>query len=402
MVKHLSLLCFTSLTQGWVAGQGTIAHTSDGGAHWSVQLAIKPTISSLSFATASDGWAAAGGVVYRTTDGGAHWEHQTTAPFASWIVGLKPAGAAVLARPIYGGSGGLASTSDGGATWIAQASGTTADLNDVHFIDPADGWAVGDQGVIANSTNGGATWTAQASGVTDDLRGVSFVDAQHGWAVGHSPDTPTTLLLPTPVILATTDGGAHWLTQTAPLPYDAELRGVVFADAAHGWAVGTILGDVHRTASVILATTDGGATWKRQLAYLAPQDENVPEGVLTAIACSDARHLIAVGLDDLGCEIFRSADGGATWTGLSRAATSSLGYPRLSGVAMAGAARGWPVGECPDGSGIVLETTNGGATWHRQSVGAQVDAVSFASPTHGWVAGVNANILTTTTAGNAP
>jgi photosystem II stability/assembly factor-like uncharacterized protein len=438
VADHISLLCFTSLKQGWVAGRGTIAHTSDGGAHWSVQLSIKPTFSALSFADASDGWAAAGGAVYRTTDGGAHWVRQTSAPFATWIAGLKPAGAAVLAGPISGGSGGLAYTSDGGATWhettrtpagsadlaglqflnattgwaagaggaiikttnggstwAAQSSGTTADLNDLHFIDAANGWAVGDQGVVAHSTNGGATWAAQASGVNGALLGVSFADGRHGWAVGHTP--ATVFVIPGPVILATTDGGAHWGAQTAPLPAEAELFGVTFADATHGWAVGTLPGDGQRNASVIVATTDGGVTWKRQLTHYPPQVQNVTSAVLNAVACRDARHAIAVGSDDVGCEIFRTSNGGATWTGLSQAARARLGYLNLSDIALAGASRAWAVGD-----GTVLETTDGGVSWRRQSVGAPVDAVSFVSPTRGWVAGAGADILTTTTAGNAP
>ncbi len=439
VADHLSLLRFTSLASGWVAGQGTIAHTSDGGAHWRVQLSVKPTVTALSFTNASSGWAAAGGAVYRTTDGGAHWEQQATAPFASWVVGSKAADSAVLAGPVYGGSGGLAYTSDGGATWrqttrtpaghadlaslqflnattgwaagaggaiiktadggatwTAQASGATADLNAVHFIDGASGWAVGDQGVIADSANGGATWTAQDSGVAGDLLGVSFVDDQRGWAVGHSP--ATYVLLPAPVILATTDGGTHWVAQTTTaLPAEAELRDVAFADATHGWAVGDLPGDGQRNASVIVATTDGGLTWKRQLTHYPPQVQNVTSAALDAVACSDSRHAIAVGSDDVGCESFARTDGGVTWTGLSRAARDSLGYLNLSDIALSGATRGWAVGD-----GTVLETTDGGVTWRRQSVGAQVDAVSFVGPTHGWVAGANADILTTTTAGNAP
>lgn len=441
VATHLGLIHFASPARGWVAGQGKIVHTTDGGAHWTVQLAIQATITALSFADSRDGWATAGGALYRTTDGGAHWVQQTTAPVAAWAFALKAPGSVVLAGPVYGGSGGVASTSDagvtwrqttrtpagsadlaalqfsdattgwaagsggeiirtsdGGSTWTAQASGTTADLHGVRFVDATNGWAVGGQGVIVNSTDGGADWTAQTSGVTDDLLGVSFANATNGWVVGHS--AYSYFLPTTAVILATTDGGAHWATQTAPLPAaDAELTDVVFADATHGWAVGAILGDEGTNASVILATTNGGATWTRQLTYHPPVLENQPGAVLTAIACSDARHLVAVGTDDSGCEVFRTANGGATWTGLSRAAKASLGFFDLSDVVLASATRGWAVGD-----GTIAETTNGGATWTRQSVGVGVglDALSFVSLTHGWVAGQNASILTTTTAGNAP
>src|SRR5205807_8618267 len=41
-------------------------------------------------------------------------------------------------------------------------------------------------GTILFTTNGGATWTGQTSGTSNSLYGVSFVDTSHGWAVGSS------------------------------------------------------------------------------------------------------------------------------------------------------------------------------------------------------------------------
>ena len=46
------------------------------------------------------------------------------------------------------------------------------------------GTAVGDFGTIVRTTNGGATWVAQNSGTRNLLRGVSFSDATTGTAVG--------------------------------------------------------------------------------------------------------------------------------------------------------------------------------------------------------------------------
>lgn len=54
---------------------------------------------------------------------------------------------------------------------------------------------------VGSTTNGGATWSAQRSGSDANPCGVAFSDAAHRWAVG--PD----------VILATTDGGDTWKKQ---------------------------------------------------------------------------------------------------------------------------------------------------------------------------------------------
>jgi hypothetical protein len=59
---------------------------------------------------------------------------------------------------------------------------------------------VGSAGAILVTTDGGATWSAQASGTTAPLYGVAFSDATRGWAVGGGYPLAG-------VILATTNGG---------------------------------------------------------------------------------------------------------------------------------------------------------------------------------------------------
>jgi photosystem II stability/assembly factor-like uncharacterized protein len=62
--------------------------------------------------------------------------------------------------------------------------------------------AVGAQGLIVLSDDDGQTWRQVASPVSSDLVAVRFVSAGRGWASGHDG-----------VILATTDGGEHWARQ---------------------------------------------------------------------------------------------------------------------------------------------------------------------------------------------
>ena len=101
-----------------------------------------------------------------------------------------------------GNLGTIVRTTDGGATWVTQSSGTTAQLSDVSFVDANNGTAVGGGGfissfgIILRTTNGGATWVAQDSGTTELLFGVSFVDATTGTVVASGG-----------TILRITDGG---------------------------------------------------------------------------------------------------------------------------------------------------------------------------------------------------
>ena len=91
------------------------------------------------------------------------------------------------------------------------------------------------------------------------LYGVVFDAVQrHGWAVGGSGGHP--------VVFRTVDGGDHWLTGRVPDGIAGTLMDVEFPDDTHGWAVGPLTGNGPANASggVVLATTDGGATWVTQ------------------------------------------------------------------------------------------------------------------------------------------
>jgi photosystem II stability/assembly factor-like uncharacterized protein len=106
--------------------------------------------------------------------------------------------------------------------------------------DGRRGWVVGVKGTILATEDGGGHWIPQTSSTSNDLWGVAFAaDGLRGWVVGVNG-----------TILATEDGGGHWNQQTSSTSND--LWGVVLAaDGLRGWAVGE--------KGTILATEDGGA-----------------------------------------------------------------------------------------------------------------------------------------------
>jgi photosystem II stability/assembly factor-like uncharacterized protein len=147
-----------------------------------------------------------------------------------------------------GGGGTLIATTDGGARWQPQASGTQAPLLQHHLhrrrparlgggrgrhphrhhrrrrqlaaagerhagvahsitftADGQRGWAVGLDGTVIATTDGGARWQPQASGTQAWLTSITFTaDGQRGWAVGEDG-----------TLIATTDGGARWQPQAS-------------------------------------------------------------------------------------------------------------------------------------------------------------------------------------------
>jgi photosystem II stability/assembly factor-like uncharacterized protein len=56
---------------------------------------------------------------------------------------------------------GILRTTNGGANWVAQSSGTTNTLTSVCFTDANTGTAVGRHGTILRTTNGGATFVEE-------------------------------------------------------------------------------------------------------------------------------------------------------------------------------------------------------------------------------------------------
>jgi photosystem II stability/assembly factor-like uncharacterized protein len=58
------------------------------------------------------------------------------------------------------------STGDGSWVWQKPLPQGNS-LYGVTFTDASHGWAVGGTGTILATSNGGATWTAQSSGTTD-------------------------------------------------------------------------------------------------------------------------------------------------------------------------------------------------------------------------------------------
>jgi len=172
------------------------------------------------------------------------------------------------------------------------------------------------------------------------------------------------------VILATTNGGASWKKQTSGVTHG--LNAVAFANDTHGWAAAA--------SGPILATTNGGTTWKAQKA-LVPDAWNA----LYGITFVDASHGWAVGR---GGAIVATTNGGATWT---RQASGT--WMNIYSVAFSDLDHGWAASD----GGATLVTSNGGATWGTLNgdSSAGLQGVACIDATHAWAVGYGGAIMTT-------
>ncbi len=227
-------------------------------------------------------------------------------------------------------------------------------------------WAAGGNPALQRTTDGGRTWTpvclqADAASSPGSLFGIVFAaDGRHGWATGGKGQQP--------LVLRTVDGGDHWLASTVPADLTGTLGNVTFADATHGWTVGsrTGTGPANAAGGYVLATTDAGLTWTTQ-----PVPPTVAR--LNRIVFADAHHGWAAGVASDGRPaLIATSDGGATWANQ----TLPDGIRALRDVAFVDSQHGWAAGALAGepnqtAPGVILATTDGGATWTRQATTAR-------------------------------
>ena len=323
-------VCFIDARHGWAAGdRGVIWHTDDGGRTWQLQASgVACPLRSICFLNEQKGWAAGGfshpythtsaGVVLLTLDGGRHWYHDPHLLLPAlgqlrffderqgWAVGNRSA--------MF--PAGVFLTRDGGRTWMplgggAAAGWTTAAFLDPHlgllagrngsvaairqgefepvrmgdslqsfrqlkFITPPYAWLVGDGGAVLFSADLGAHWQPPPAFPRDTAALLDFaalaVRGPRCWIAG----TPGSR------VLHSADGGRTWTALATPTPLP--LESLAFPDDLHGWAVGAL--------GTILATADGGQTWRQQraggtraaLLALFGQEDHVPLELLARLA----------------------------------------------------------------------------------------------------------------------
>ncbi len=222
-------------------------------------------------------------------------------------------------------------------------------------------WAFVVNEYLYRSMNGGVTWEqrpmpAPRHGGVRWLE-ISFVSSEEGWLTMSGAGPGPNLFAYW--ILHTTDAGATWqLWATKGIAVSQATNGLSFMDSRRGFLVTS---DPNHPA-VIYRTTDGGHTW------MASQPLPYPPSFKTVcVVCGlrDAGSVRAFGStllvpawqasDPLTQYVFRSVDGGATWT---YAASS----PRQGGNVDFVTATLWLE---LIGPGQSTETTDAGASWHR-------------------------------------
>ncbi|MEI6125782.1 MAG: YCF48-related protein [Pseudomonadota bacterium] len=247
-------VCFIDTAHGWIGGKsGTVLHTEDGGTTWrKVAVPTEERLFSICFVDVDTGWLAGpNGTIIHTSDRGKTWTKQgpeNDRIYNSIFFINKSSGWVV------GEFGTILQTADGGVTWEQQEckdivpvvsakewETPTPSLYDICFLTPEKGWAVGLDGIIIATDDGGKNWSRLESGVNSNLYSVAAKD-DSAWVVGDRGG-----------YIFSANKGKKWKPQDASIKTKFWLRDIAFADAKHGWAVGS--------AGTIARTADGGITW---------------------------------------------------------------------------------------------------------------------------------------------
>ncbi|MCI5055076.1 MAG: YCF48-related protein [Flavobacteriales bacterium] len=243
--------------------------------------------------------------------------------------------------------------------WVTLNSGTTDNLNTVHFVNDNIGYAAGDgtlNATILKTVNGGASWTAQNISSVYEIESIFFVNQSKGFALNSNND-----------LYKTTDGGNTWT-------YDKHFWGysgkVYFLDAQTGFLA---LSDGGQ--GIFHKTVDGGNTWLDSVTVQGMHNVTSIQFVNSSVGYSCS----------FGGMVAKTTDGGATWNQVSQPTSNPL-----RDVYFTSTSAGYVVGS-NSGNDLILRTTDGGVNWTQESTNATfssfISAIDFTPSGQGYCAG---------------
>ena len=392
---RINNIYFIGQNLGWTVGQnGYIATTFNGGLEWQrIENESNLELLSVAFGDPFHGWAVGGnfqtGLILRSTDGGENWQiqdnHQAESRFVSihalseiQAVAVSSGWNAEPARVIFtengerwttilsdetqkfyslsvvdnkrwiGGSDGFLINSADGRDWSRLSRNLLpGSVYGIKMLDDQTGWCTGSGGILIATDNGGSDWRSIETGFERTFYTVTFRNRLEGWLTGEWSTE-----------LRTTDGGRSWNSVDIG---DNDVNLISF-DGESGYATHDLS---------ISVTHDGGDHWESTGVI---RGNNIP-AIQLSVPTPDIAYVASPG-DSLR----RTLDGGDSWHAVNAPASGCYG------VSFVDTNNGLITAPSPRGGVRLYRTGDGGGTW---TAGVRFDfvpgGIHFNDNLHGWI-----------------
>ncbi len=259
-------------------------------------------------------------------------------------------------------------------------------LQTIHMIDATTGWALTNTSVLY-TTNGWSTWKDVTPHKAALVAGGYFLSGEEAW-IAESGQQPGA------IVSHTADGGQTWQSATLSANVPVDRARMSFINSQDGWIEGETGGATGNDFEMIFRTTDGGKSWTAVSRTTYGSQSNIPAtfpftGHKTGLTFINASTGWAT-----GPWLYITHDGGATWQSQTLlTAPDQVFAPPTFFTAHDGI--------LPGGSQLFV-THDGGTTWQStSSLPASSSLVTFIDMQHGWVAIDNGTMLYRTSDGGA-
>ena len=269
-----------------LSSSNSIVTTNNGGITWKSLSVPNSGVNKTFFTNTLIGHAVCnGGTILKTVDGGQNWfTIQGTNSFPSNFISVY-----FINENIGFASGEndyIFKTIDAGETWI-QISDPGIDIYGFHFLDENNGFASGEYGATYKTIDGGSSWNPiffQSGFVQGtSIYGIYFQDSNIGYITGLNGR-----------IMKTIDGGNTWVQYSIT----GNLNEIQFLNENIGYT---------NSGRNFYKTLNSGNSWT----YVGSIDSNISIPRFTFI---NENIGFAISGGTYGGQIFKTIDGGATWS----------------------------------------------------------------------------------------
>ena len=229
-------------------------------------------------------------------------------------------------------SGAIYKTTDAGNSWQKQYSIPSQCIYDIKFVNDTLGYACGENLLILKTTDGGGHWLTQSlyqppQGYSGRLHNLFCVGNNTVYVAGGANFNVG-------ITYKTYTSGSEWIYNT----FDLELRSVWFDNKYNGFYSGY---------GAIYQTYDSATNFHRL---------NIDNDFFTSLFFTDSRTAFACGYNG---GIYKSSDAGNNWENKLKNSNSLVSSRHFNHIQFGDGITGYAVGT----NGLIAFTTNAGNDW---------------------------------------